>query len=44
METSPKKVVNNMNELNNYLIVGIGNMVGWGDGFMKEIKKFKVTQ
>ena len=27
METSPKKVVNNMNELNNYLIVGIGNMV-----------------
>ena len=43
METSPKKVVNNINELNNYLIVGIGNMVGWGDGFMKEIKKFKVT-
>ena len=43
METSPKKVVNNMNELNNYLIVGIGNMVGWGDDFMKEIKKFKVT-
>ena len=43
METSPKKVVNNMNELNNYLIVGIGIMVGWGDGFMKEIKKFKVT-
>ena len=42
MDTSPKKVVNNMNELNDHLIVGIGNMVGWGDNFIKEIKKFKV--
>ena len=42
MNTSPKKVVNSMNELNNHLIVGIGNMVGWGDDFIKEVKKFKV--
>ena len=42
MNTSPKKVVSNMNALNNHLIVGIGNMVGWGDDFIKEIKKYKV--
>ena len=42
MNTSPKKVVNSMNELNDHLIVGIGNMVGWGDDFIKEVKEFKV--
>ena len=43
MNTSPKKVVNSMNKLNDHLIVGIGNMVGWGDDFIKEVKEFKVT-
>ena len=42
MNTSPKKVVNSMNKLNDHLIVGIGNMVGWGDDFIKEVKEFKV--
>ena len=42
MNTSPKKVVNSMNKLNDHLIVGIGNMVGWGDDFIKEVKNFRV--
>ena len=43
METSPKKVVNTIKDLNNHLVVGIGNMVGWGDDFIKEVKKIKIT-
>ena len=43
METSPKKVVNTIKDLNDHLVVGIGNMVGWGDDFIKEVKKIKIT-
>ena len=42
METPPKKVVDSINELNDHLVVGIGNMVGWGDDFIKEINRYKV--
>ena len=42
MQTSPNKVVNEINNLNNHLVVGIGNIVGWGDEFLSEIKKYKI--
>ena len=41
METSPKKVVDTINNFNNHLVVGIGNIVGWGDEFLEEMKKYK---
>ena len=28
--------------LEGYYILGIGNMVGWGEKFMQDLKKFKV--
>ena len=42
MKTAPKKVVSTINNLNNHLVVGIGNIVGWGDEFLSEIKKHKI--
>tara|TARA_Y100000814_G_C12329074_1_gene400776 strand:+ start:139 stop:1311 length:1173 start_codon:yes stop_codon:yes gene_type:complete len=42
MKTAPKKVVSTINNLNNHLVVGIGNIVGWGDQFLSEIKKHKI--
>ena len=42
MNTSPITVVNEINNLNKYLVVGIGNIVGWGDDFVNEIKKHKI--
>ena len=41
MDTSPKKVVNTINNFNNHLVVGIGNIVGWGDEFLEEMKRYK---
>ena len=42
MDSSPKTIVNEINQLNKHLIVGIGNIVGWGDEFIHEIKKHKI--
>jgi len=42
METSPNIVVSEINKLNNYLVVGIGNMVGWGDDFVNQVKKHQI--
>ncbi len=42
MNSSPKTIVNEINQLNKHLIVGIGNIVGWGDEFIHEIKKHKI--
>jgi len=42
MNSSPKTIVNEINQLNQHLIVGIGNIVGWGDEFIHEIKKYKI--
>ena len=30
------------NTLSNFVILGIGNIVGWGETLMKEMKEFKV--
>ena len=30
------------NSLNNFMILGIGNIVGWGEVLMKKMKEFKV--
>ncbi len=42
MQSSQNEVIEYMNNLNNYIVVGVGNIVGWGDKFIKKIKKFKI--
>ena len=32
-----------MGSLDDHLIFGIGNIVGWGDEFVKNIKDFKIN-
>ena len=29
-------------DLNNYIVLGIGNIVGWGEALMKKLKEFKI--
>ena len=40
-DISYQEVVGKINSFNNYLIVGIGNIVGWGEKFIREISKYK---
>ena len=41
MSASQNDIISEINNLSNYLIVGIGNIVGWGDKFIREIKEYK---
>ena len=34
-----KTIINHMKNYNNFFIMGIGNIVGWGDEFIEELKK-----
>ena len=36
-----KEMVSEFSHLENYYIVGIGNMVGWGEKFIQDLKKYK---
>jgi poly-gamma-glutamate synthase PgsB/CapB len=40
-QDAPSQVINEISKLDNFLIVGIGNIVGWGESFMRELKKYK---
>ena len=42
MNSSSDQVVNYILGLENYTIIGIGNIVGWGESFLKNLKKYKV--
>lgn len=39
----PKEVINFMSELDHYLIFCIGNMVGWGENFITELREYSVN-
>ncbi len=39
MKSNQNDVINYILKLNQYTIVGIGNIVGWGEDFIKELKK-----
>ena len=43
MLSSQNDVVNYITNLNGYFIMGIGNIVGWGDIFLKHLKEFQVN-
>ena len=36
-----KEIVLEFSKLKNYYIVGIGNMVGWGENFVQDLKKYR---
>ena len=40
-DDSSSKIINKISTLDDYLIVGIGNIVGWGEEFMKKLKGYK---
>ena len=42
-KSEPQEIISKMGELDRCLIFGIGNIVGWGDRFVKEIKAFKIN-
>ena len=42
MRSSQKEVANYIVGLNKYIIVGIGNIVGWGDSFIERIKQYRI--
>jgi len=39
--TEPTKVISNFGTLNNHIIFGVGNMVGWGEQLVKELRDFR---
>ena len=41
MKSNQNDVINYIVELNQFTIVGIGNIVGWGDEFVNQLKEFK---
>ena len=42
MKSNQNDVINYMLELNQFTIVGIGNIVGWGDKFINKLRNYKV--
>lgn len=37
----PQQVINEIFTLDDFLVVGIGNIVGWGENFMRELRSYK---
>ena len=40
-EESEQKIIDKFSDLDNHLIVGIGNIVGWGENFVRKLKGYK---
>ena len=36
-----RELADEFSKLDNYFIVGIGNMVGWGERFIHDLKKYR---
>ena len=41
MNASEDTLVDYITSLENYFVVGIGNMVGWGENFLQKLKEYK---
>ena len=41
MSATQNDIIDHMIKMNDYFIVGIGNIVGWGDVFLKKMKKYR---
>jgi len=40
-EDDSKLIINKISELDGYVVVGIGNIVGWGENFIKQLREYK---
>ena len=41
--SKPDSIIDYIGSLDNYLVIGVGNIVGWGDIFVQEMKRYKVN-
>ena len=37
-----KEMVNEFKKLNGFYVIGIGNMVGWGEVFIQRLKEYRI--
>jgi hypothetical protein len=37
-----KELISEFSDLDGYYIVGIGNMVGWGEKFVQDLKNYRI--
>ena len=42
-DSKPEIIIDEIGNLNQYLVFGIGNIVGWGDKFVQKMKEFKIS-
>ena len=42
MESNQNDIISYLMDLNKYSIIGIGNIVGWGDIFLNKLKEYKI--
>ena len=42
MKAKPSDIVQEILKLNGYFVLGIGNMVGWGEEFISKIKEYEL--
>jgi len=40
MSSSPEEIVNEVIRMNDFFVLGIGNIVGWGEEFVKKLKEY----
>ena len=38
-----QSIIDFIGGLDNYLVIGVGNIVGWGDGFVQEMKRYRLN-
>ena len=43
LRATPEDLIDELKKLNNTFIFGIGNIVGWGESFVSELKQFKIN-
>ena len=41
--SKPQSIVDFIGGLENYLVIGVGNIVGWGDSFVQKIKEYRIN-
>ena len=44
MSSTQIDVVDYITELNSFFVMGIGNIVGWGDDFLNHLKKYRINE
>ena len=44
MSSTQIDVVDYITDLNSFFVMGIGNIVGWGDDFLNHLKKYRINE